>query len=83
MTARARDVIYDLPLKQFGAECPWPIRTLGEVADVLGGGTPDTNVVELWEPPEVPWATPTDITGTEGNEIFATERGISKAGLKQ
>jgi hypothetical protein len=33
--------------------------------------------------PEIPWATPTDITGTEGNEIRITERSISTAGLKQ
>lgn len=83
MTVVATVVIYDLPLKQFGADCPWPIRNISEAADVLGGGTPDTNVVELWEPGEIPWATPTDITGTIGNEISTTERSISKAGLKQ
>lgn len=83
MTVNAPDVIYDLPLKQFGADCPWPIRNISEAADVLGGGTPDTNVIEFWEPGEIPWATPTDITGTIGNEISTTERNISKAGLKQ
>lgn len=83
MTARPRDVIYQLPLKQFNGECPWPVHTIGQLAEVLGGGTPDTDVIEYWEPPEIPWATPTDITGTEGNEILTTERSISAAGLKQ
>jgi type I restriction enzyme S subunit len=83
MTARPRDVIYELPLKQFDADCPWAIHSICQLADVLGGGTPDTGVIEFWEPPEIPWATPTDITGTEGNEIRITERSISTAGLKQ
>jgi type I restriction enzyme S subunit len=82
MTSRSRETIYELPLKQFAPDCPWPKTTLGEVANVLGGGTPDTNAIEYWDPPEIPWATPTDITGTEGNEIRTTERYISTAGLK-
>ncbi len=83
MTARPRDVIYKLPLKQFDADCPWAVHNIGQLAEVLGGGTPDTDVIEFWEPPEIPWATPTDITGTEGNEIRVTARSISTAGLKQ
>lgn len=83
MIARPRDVIYELPLKQFETDCPWAIYTIGQLAEVLGGGTPDTDVIEYWEPPEIPWATPTDITGTDGNEIRTTERSISNAGLKQ
>lgn len=83
MTARSRDVIYELPLKQFDDDCPWGVHRIGQLSEVLGGGTPDTNVIEFWEPPEIPWATPTDITGTDGNEIRVTERSISTAGLKQ
>ena len=83
MSARQPDIIYTLPLKQFDESCPWGISSIGQVADVLGGGTPDTGVVELWEPAEIPWATPTDITATEGNYIWTTERRISPAGLKQ
>lgn len=83
MTARPRNVIYELPLKQFGADCPWAVHSIGQLADVLGGGTPDTGVIEFWEPAEIPWATPTDITATDGNEIRVTDRSISSAGLKQ
>lgn len=83
MTVRVRDVIYDLPLQQFTPDCPWRPLSIGDATEVLGGGTPDTDVIELWDPPEIPWATPTDITGTAGNEIRVTERYISKAGLKQ
>ena len=82
MTVLVREGIHDLPLQQFTPDCPWQIRLIGDVADVLGGGTPDTDLVEFWDPPEIPWATPTDITGTRGNEIHSTARCISAAGLK-
>jgi type I restriction enzyme S subunit len=83
MTAFRKEVIYKLPLTQFPEGCDWPVKSLATTADILGGGTPDTGVVEYWEPAEIPWATPTDITGTDGNEIISTERSISTAGLKQ
>jgi len=83
MTTPRKEVIYKLPLTQFPDDCDWPVQSLATTAEVLGGGTPDTGVVEYWEPAEIPWATPTDITGTEGNEIVRTERSISNAGLKQ
>lgn len=77
------EVIYKLPIKQFPPDCDWPMQPLAKTADILGGGTPDTGVTEYWEPSEIPWATPTDITSTEGNEIISTERCISQSGLKQ
>jgi type I restriction enzyme S subunit len=83
MTPPRKEGIYKLPLTQFPDDCDWPGLSLATTAEVLGGGTPDTGVVEYWEPAEIPWATPTDITGTEGNEIVRTERSISNAGLKQ
>jgi type I restriction enzyme, S subunit len=83
MTQPQKEVIYKLPLTEFPGDCDWPIQSLATTADILGGGTPDTGVAEYWEPAEIPWATPTDITGTDGNDIVGTERSISEAGLKQ
>ncbi|GAB2612230.1 restriction endonuclease subunit S [Novilysobacter erysipheiresistens] len=83
MTGRRQEAIYDLPLRQFGTDCHWHVQSLADAAFVMGGGTPDTGIAEFWNPPEIPWATPTDITGTQGNEIRTTERSISEAGLKQ
>lgn len=83
MTKLQKEVIYKLPLAQYPDDCEWPVQSLAITADILGGGTPDTGVVEYWEPAEIPWATPTDITGTDGNEIVTTERSISNTGLKQ
>lgn len=78
-----KQVIYKLPLAQFSSDSNWAIQSLANTANILGGGTPDTSVPEYWSPNEIPWATPTDITGTEGNEITSTTKYISKAGLKQ
>lgn len=75
--------IYALMLHEFSSACEWDEFTLGETSFVLGGGTPNTGDSELWNPPEIPWATPTDITGQKGNTISATSRYISQAGLRQ
>jgi len=83
MSGQHKEVIYKLPLSQFEPECLWRTQRIAEAADILGGGTPDTAVEEFWSPAEIPWATPTDITATEGNEIRTTARQISTAGLKQ
>ncbi len=83
MSHPMQDVIYKLPLSQFFHSCEWPTDTLAKAVNVLGGGTPDTDIADYWHPQEIPWATPTDITGTEGNEIVSTERYISRSGLRQ
>lgn len=83
MNNKRNEVIYNLPLLQFNPECQWPVRRLTEAAEIIGGGTPDTGIDEFWNPAEIPWATPTDITGTNGGEIITTERQISRVGLKQ
>jgi len=78
---RTKEIIYDLPLSLFEQSCTWEETTLGEIVTILGGGTPDTETPDFWNPREIPWATPTDISATEGNEIGDTERWISQAGL--
>lgn len=66
---------------------PWPIprdwvwSTLGDVATVVGGGTPKTDVAEYWEPGEIPWLTPADLSDFDGMRIRAGSRYISRSGL--
>ena len=79
--SRQEYIIYDLPLLAYAPGCQWPVRTVGEIAQVLGGGTPDTDVPQFWNPAEIPWATPTDISACQGIYIAKTERCISKPGL--
>lgn len=59
----------------------WTIKHLNDFGDVISGGTPSTSVKEYWNG-KVAWCTPSDITKTQGKYISATERTISKVGLK-
>lgn len=63
----------------FGA-ANWFDASISELADVVGGGTPSTNKRAYWDG-DIPWCTPTDITGLDTRYIEATERTISETGL--
>lgn len=58
----------------------WSSTPVAEVANLVAGGTPSTSVAEYWDG-DIPWCTPTDITSTEGNTLFHTDRTITQAGL--
>jgi type I restriction enzyme S subunit len=59
----------------------WIETTLGEVSEVIGGGTPSTSVPEYWEG-EIVWLTPTEITSQDGKFVSNSVRKISESGLK-
>ncbi|UUZ60569.1 restriction endonuclease subunit S [Nocardioides sp. B-3] len=58
----------------------WVETTLGDIADVVGGGTPSTKQANYWGG-EVLWLTPGELTKREGEVITSTDRTISAAGL--
>ena len=61
-------------------ERDWEIKMLGEVGEIVGGGTPDTKKIEFWNGNEtIQWFTPTEI---KSNFVFKSKRTISKEGLK-
>jgi type I restriction enzyme S subunit len=60
----------------------WRMSRLGEVCEVVGGGTPSTKKREFWDG-DIPWATPTDITSLASNTIDKTEKEITQEGLTQ
>jgi type I restriction enzyme S subunit len=62
MQSRQNYIIYDLPLLSCKTVAGWAKKTIGEIADVVGGGTPDTGVDAFWQPAEILWVTPTEIT---------------------
>ena len=76
-------MIYDLPLEKSARPPDWIVQSLNQLADVAGGGTPETGVAEYWHPAEILWVTPTDITSCSGNVLTRTERGISQSGLRE
>lgn len=59
----------------------WTHGTIGDVAEVVGGGTPATAIPEYWDG-DIPWLTPGDLTSRDGQVIKDTERYISDQGLE-
>lgn len=57
----------------------WYETTLGDVVDIVGGGTPDTNVPEFWNG-DIDWYSPTEI----GESVYANGsiKKITVSGLK-
>lgn len=58
----------------------WMAMTLADAATVVGGGTPRRSQQAFWNG-DVPWATPTDVTGLSGRIIGETAASITDAGL--
>jgi type I restriction enzyme S subunit len=58
----------------------WKERKLGEVADIIGGGTPRTGIAEYWEG-NIDWYSPVEI----GDKIYITEsrKKITELGLQK
>ena len=59
----------------------WQYYKVSDFAEVIGGGTPKTNVVEYWNG-NIPWITPKDLSGNQSRWISHGERNISVEGLK-
>lgn len=59
----------------------WKKYRLGEVATIVGGGTPSTYIKEYWDG-DIPWITPKDLSNLHGRYISKGERNISQKGLK-
>lgn len=53
---------------------------MGELADIIGGGTPSTSISEYWDG-EIDWYAPAEI----GNDIFVnnSKRKITKLGIEK
>ena len=59
----------------------WEDTAIGEVSEVVGGGTPSKENLAYWNG-GIAWATPTDITALNGRYISRTASKISELGLK-
>ena len=57
----------------------WEEKKLGEVAEVVGGGTPDSTNEDYWNG-DVQWFTPTEI---RSKFVSQSKRTISESGLKK
>ncbi len=59
----------------------WKECKLGEIAEIIGGGTPSTEKKEYWDG-NIPWLTPRDLTGYKKIYISKGARNISELGLQ-
>ena len=65
----------------------WEKVTINDAFEILGGGTPSTEIPEFWQEGKINWFSPTDMTGSEniflnksGNQITAL--GLSNSSAK-
>lgn len=61
----------------------WVIESIGTLANVTGGSTPNTKEPKYWKDGVHYWATPKDLSRLSSPVLLETERKISDAGLAQ
>ena len=57
----------------------WELRKLGEIADIVGGGTPSTSNPDYWDG-DIDWYAPAEIS--EQIFINSSSRKITKSGFE-
>ena len=57
---------------------PWEQRQLGEVAEIVGGGTPDSSNADYWDG-DIDWYTPSEIG--ESRSVQTSAKKITREGL--
>src|SRR5713101_2580154 len=60
----------------------WTWTTTGEIARIVGGGTPRTDDSTNFENGDIPWITPADLSGYKEKFISRGNRNITKHGLE-
>ena len=61
----------------------WEVKTIGDLAQVVGGSTPSTKQPTYWDGGTHAWATPKDLSGLSVPVLLDTERQITDGGLAQ
>ena len=59
----------------------WMFVRLKHIREIVGGGTPKTNINEYWDG-NIPWLTPADFSGYEEMYVSSGARTITEIGLK-
>jgi len=57
----------------------WEVKTLGNIVDIVGGGTPSSSVSKYWNG-KINWFTPTEIGVNK--YVYGSKRKITENGLK-
>lgn len=60
----------------------WASCPLDQITQIVGGGTPARETPAFWIGGDIPWITPTDITGQSGRVLNDCKERITNAGLR-
>jgi type I restriction enzyme S subunit len=66
----------------FDIPASWEWVRLGEIGEIVGGGTPKTEKSEYWDNGKIPWLTPADMKNIKGKYVSRGERHITEQGLQ-
>lgn len=66
--------------KNIQIETKWQIKKLSDLIEIIGGGTPDTNISDYWGG-DIPWLSVVDFNKDE-RFVSQSEKTITAAGLK-
>ncbi len=61
----------------------WAVESIGTLANVTGGSTPNTKEPKYWDDGVHYWATPKDLSRLSSPVLLGTERKVSDEGLAQ
>ena len=81
--AAALAPLFPARLGEDGLPDKWIKKPVGELSEIVGGGTPNTKTREFWEGGTHLWATPRDLSKLSGVFIRVTERQLTDAGLEK
>ncbi|MGI3165343.1 restriction endonuclease subunit S [Pseudooceanicola sp. 200-1SW] len=73
--------LFPATLGEDGLPEGWSKRPVGDLAEIVGGGTPSTKTEAFWAGGTHLWATPRDLSKLAGVFLRETERKLSDAGL--
>ena len=80
MSEKNDNKVPNVPNLRFGSSEVWTQTTIGKIAQVVGGGTPETDNLDYWNG-NIQWFTPSEVGQTK--YIEKSERTISVDGLNK
>lgn len=81
LTTAPRDAEPGLDSQLWRVPASWTWGTLGEIADIVGGGTPPSGDASNFTNEGVPWLTPADLSGYSKTYIERGARDLSLEGF--
>ena len=60
----------------------WEHKTMFDIAETIGGGTPSTAIPAYWDDGDITWFSPTDLTHNDCLALLDSRKKITEAGLR-